>query len=783
MMRASIAALIACAFADAAHAQWIPGPSFPAPRTHVAALTQGTTIYALGGTPWLNGSDQDGSAHTLASGAGTWVAAAALDGMGPVLGQAAGIDALGRIVLFGGERTNGGGAGRTKVYSAVDGPSTTLALRPDTAPKRYFAWCSDAQGFLYSLGGGKGREAVPGEGNTNLCWRYVAASDTWQPIASMPQGVGDACAVYDGAGRVLVVGGVVADGGARTANVARYDIATDSWSDTAIPDLPAAVNGARAVVGSNGWIYVMGGEGGPLLEPTMLRTTWIYRPDLGAWQAGPELSTPRRYHGAVLGADDHVHVFGGENNAGGVATCERLFAPPCATITSHPQDTSVWSLQTANFQATVAGGSPLTFRWNWNGTPLADGPLPGGAWATGTTSTQLSIADATAAVAGAYTLTVSNACGASTSSAATLEILQPPSIRGAWIVRNLHPGWAETSSAADTWNGIQVGGGTQDVPPYNNLDQPTVWTGSAASSVLVNGPGSVGGALNAIQGGLKAGWWWWPYSCYVGGQWQTCYSRQASAIEADGTFRNLQVSGWEYSHAVATDGVQIVGTASTDDASGNVYSAAALWQRNSTGGFSYTLLSNPFGAAHSSASAVYDGRQYGSYWNAGVQFNGYHACMWSGSASTPVDMRPPGAAAASISGADLGQQCGTVDGHATLWSGAASSTTDIHPAGYLSSSLADVHLGAQVGSAVLGSATHAMIWAGDAMRYVDLHARLPANFTSSVANGVDVLPNGAIHVVGTGYNSTTSRNEALLWVMAPTTVRRAPGTHRPATPR
>lgn len=71
---------------------------------------------------------------------------------------------------------------------------------------------------------------------------------------------------------------------------------------------------------------------------------------------------------------------------------------------------------------------------------------------------------------------------------------------------------------------------------------------------------------------------------------------------------------------------------------------------------------------------------------------------------------------------------------------------------------------AQAGQAYIGGAWHAGAWFGTPGSWVDLHALL-TNFYDSYARGVWNDGN-FICVVGFGYNQTTNRNEAIMWVRA-----------------
>jgi hypothetical protein len=767
-MRTTTPALCAAAlfWCGTARAQtWESVPAIPAPggKVHAAAVSAGGTIYALGGTPWINGGDMDGSVHTLVPGSMAWQTEIGLEGLGPVTGHGAGVDGLGRIVVFGGENIDNDDAGPTKVYDPAEGPTTSLPMRPTLAPSRWFASCTDDQGRIYSIGGGQGREAVPGEGNIGYACRYVASTNSWQTIAPLPLPVGDAAAVYDGNGHILVIGGVLASGGARSPNVARYDIAANTWSDTAIADLPVGVSGHRAVVGANGWVYVFGGESGELLEPTMLDTVWIYRPDLDAWHAGPPMADARRYHAAVLGPDDYIYVFGGEDDVGGLASAERIYTPPCPTMTTQPQSAVVWALQSAAFSATVAGGLPIELRWLRDGLALTDGPAPGGGTISGSDTLNLVITDVADADAGLYELVATNDCGVTTSTPATLTIRHPPSLPTRWNVTNLHPAGMLRSHATDVDGDAQVGIGGLDTGGYSNLDQPVLWHGTSESAMNLTPPASVGGGILAIGGDTAVGWWWWPYQCHVSGQWYTCYSRQASEWSlSTGQQFNRQVSGWEYSVINDTDGTTHVGTATTDDEVGNVYSRASIW---GPPGY-WSQFIHPVGVSNSFLSAVDEGRQFGSIH---TPFPGPvpRAAMWSGTAGSYVDMHPPGYSTSGIAGAGDGQAVGSTgwyaESHAALWAFAPGTHKDLHPAGATTSSAVDCEGGLQVGTASIGGVSRAILWAGSAAEFLDLHAFAPPQFTSSTASALDVADDGTITVVGSGYNAVTGRLEALMW--------------------
>jgi len=74
-----------------------------------------------------------------------------------------------------------------------------------------------------------------------------------------------------------------------------------------------------------------------------------------------------------------------------------------------------------------------------------------------------------------------------------------------------------------------------------------------------------------------------------------------------------------------------------------------------------------------------------------------------------------------------------------------------------------VHGDQQVGWAQLGSEYYASLWNGTAASWTNLHLLLPVWFRNSEANGIWSSA-GFTYVVGSAYNSSTGRNEAVMWV-------------------
>lgn len=108
-------------------------------------------------------------------------------------------------------------------------------------------------------------------------------------------------------------------------------------------------------------------------------------------------------------------------NVGSELSLERQFnlailAPPA--ITTQPTDEAVLDGDTATFSVATSGGLPLYYQWQLNGTNVSDG-----GHFSGTTTTNLTVSNVTPAVTGAYSVVVTNAASLTTSSDATLSLV------------------------------------------------------------------------------------------------------------------------------------------------------------------------------------------------------------------------------------------------------------------------------------------------------------------------------------------------------------------------
>lgn len=754
-------ALLVTVVTSASTMGWEPAPEFPdasQARSFAAGLNHGGTLYVIGGMPPGTDGDKDTPVHLLLSGASSWSLGAFAEGR--VVRQGAGVDSLGRIIVFGGVDgfDPGGDLGAAYVYDPIEGQAQTVAERGGAAAEDHFAWTTDSLNRIYSLGGGPGAAANQSQPNSAYAERYDGASDVWSPIAPLPFPVADAAAVYDGRGHILVLGGYDEFASTRLASAFQYDIATDAWSTIAIADMPVALTGHRAVLGANERVYVLGGESGPIGSGSTTNSVYVLHLDTSTWSTGPNMLTPRRHFATVRDDNDYIYAMGGENDSGGTHLVEKLYTPPCPTITIVPESVDAWYGTIAGFSVEAIGGLPLTYQWRKGGVDLIDGPTGTGSEIIGTATTNLTIDNPDTNDVGMYDVVITNACGSTVSPQAELTIQIPPDIPTHWQVVSIHPGWAQMSSRAMGIGGGRIGGDavTPTILPDGrtfNLAHPVVWNTDTLVGADVTPPGSIGGGINDVEGDLLGGWFWHTWNCPSGGQTWTCAWQSAGFWTAPSlTFAEAShSSGAEYDYIYATDGERLVGTLVYEYQMGNYDSKAHLWTAGNQG------ISLHFtGASDTSAAAIDGDHQYGWY---STTSSSTHAIGWSSTATSGVDMHPSGYATSAINGAGDGQAVGTADSNAGLWVNTAAAFINLNPQGATSSTAVAAHYGLQAGS-VAGSAA---LWAGAPESHVDLGAFVPSGFTSSYAEDFEIASDGTITVVGHGYNPQTGRTEALVW--------------------
>ncbi|MFO0872430.1 MAG: kelch repeat-containing protein [Phycisphaerales bacterium] len=405
-----------CASATEA-ATWQFVASMPAPKANTFAVNYEGAIYMIGGSPWANGGDMDGSVYRFAN--GSWTSAAPLTGMGSIVGQGGGVDNLNRIVVFGGLSVPGGDFGEERAYDPIDGPYRTIASPLSGAPPTNFGLAVDGSHRIYRIGGGPGAVGF----NYGDMQRYSGDTDSWQQLAYVPFTRASVASTYDGAGHIWIFGGYTSFGTFRLLNTDRYTIATNTWDTMGGVFLPVPTSDAKAALGADGRVYVVGGlsgSSGPGLPET---TVYILDVANETLSTGPSLNVPRYDFGIVRGDDDYIYVIGGLSTGGvALSSVERLYSAPCPSISDASSSATVEVGETVILTATTSGGAPLTHQWNRNGVALANGPTGHGSTISGATTPTLTVTSFAAADAGTYTLTATNPCGGTDSDDIVIDI-------------------------------------------------------------------------------------------------------------------------------------------------------------------------------------------------------------------------------------------------------------------------------------------------------------------------------------------------------------------------
>jgi hypothetical protein len=158
---------------------------------------------------------------------------------------------------------------------------------------------------------------------------------------------------------------------------------------------------------------------------------------------------------------------------------------------------------------------------------------------------------------------------------------------------------------------------------------------------------------------------------------------------------------------------------------------------------------NPSGATQSDAADVQGGHQVGEAFMSG----NWRASLWAGTAASWVNLNPVDAPYSHAFGVDHGQQVGDSGGYAGMWSGTPESFVSLNPAGAIGSNAFGGD-GRQVGQAFVDGVLRASLWTGTAESWVDLN---PAGATRSVALSVS-----SAHQVGWAVTAG-SVTRASLW--------------------
>jgi len=338
---------------------WSAAPVLTGNRHLAVGVNSNGTLFCLGGLP-LKSSKL--SVQMLAPGAGAFVDAARITAQS--VGIGAGMDALNRIVVFGGIEPNSATANLNGyVYLSATGNGPAIAAKHFATHD--FAFCSDNLHRLYSISGATGAGTVNG---TNAVERYDALANSWTVLAPMPVTRINATATYDGLGHILVIGGADPTTTLPTTTIYSYDIATDTWSQSGnAPGSGIGANAGRvAQLGADGMVYLIGGMNSAFVTSGEV---YMLDPALGEWFAGPNMTVGRGTPAVALGADGFIYAMGGDEtsngggNNNGQATVDKLDTGSAHVprIVSSPSFATVQAANTFGYQITATGNPRPTY--------------------------------------------------------------------------------------------------------------------------------------------------------------------------------------------------------------------------------------------------------------------------------------------------------------------------------------------------------------------------------------------------------------------------------------
>ncbi len=334
---------------------WSAAPLLTGNRRLAVGVNSNGTLFCLGGQP-LKSSKL--AVQSLAPGAGAFVDTARISAQ--TIGLGAGMDALNRIVVFGGIEPNAATANvNGYVYQPATGAGAAIANK--TFATHDFAFCADNVHRLYAISGAVGAGTTTG---TNAVERYDANSNTWTTLAPMPVARVNATATYDGLGHILVIGGVDPATTFPTTTVYAYDIATDTWSQLGnAPSSSISANAGRvAQLGADGMVYLIGGMNSSFVVSSEV---FMFDPALNEWFSSPNLTVGRGTPAVALGNDGFIYAMGGDDtsngggNNNGLTTVDKFNtgSPHSPRIISSPLFSTLQA-ETQFFYQMLATGNP-----------------------------------------------------------------------------------------------------------------------------------------------------------------------------------------------------------------------------------------------------------------------------------------------------------------------------------------------------------------------------------------------------------------------------------------
>jgi hypothetical protein len=209
-------------------------------------------------------------------------------------------------------------------------------------------------GKVYKFGG-----TIDSGASTNVLEIYNIATNTWTNGAAYPTSLSFISAWAAG-GFIYAAGGLDSTTSNESNKTYRYDPASNTWNDLAVPDLFAPRWGAASAVFTscltNGLIMAGGYSGGSIAS-----TALVYDTGTNTWSNLNLMVGERaRMNGAVLGGN--FYVIGGRSNASPnfVGTADnQQFSCPCSTPTPTPTPSPTYAISGTVGQCNATGPSGI----------------------------------------------------------------------------------------------------------------------------------------------------------------------------------------------------------------------------------------------------------------------------------------------------------------------------------------------------------------------------------------------------------------------------------------
>jgi hypothetical protein len=226
----------------------------------------------------------------------------------------------GEIYLTGG-RSSGSGAAGMKLAWRWCADADDLTPLPDMLYGRSRHAIAGRDGILYVLGGYQNlvgpaarteverfdyfRPTAPG--STAGSCLPISAEQTWKEEVALPSPRTHFAAVLLADGRLVAIGGLVGSAGREVVSAETLVLSPGGTSWVAVRPMPAARFDHAAVIGADGLVYVLGGQGPDFKA---LDTVVALDPGTGQWWPVPSLPVRLSSVGAAVGPDNRIYAVG-----------------------------------------------------------------------------------------------------------------------------------------------------------------------------------------------------------------------------------------------------------------------------------------------------------------------------------------------------------------------------------------------------------------------------------------------------------------------------------------